>query len=158
MKIIIFIISTAHSGSTLLDMIIGAYSGEFSLGEIVNFPKAANSKTEPCVTRIPVCRCTFWKTVVDKLKSSYKIENLTDNLSLHLTKTDKIRLLLPIFDRKNLQSIFNNRNFKFIKDLYESVFENSQANLLIDSSKNRIRPIYFDKLLTNEEVYPSVPR
>jgi len=62
----VFICAAGHSGSTLLDFLIGAHPAAMSLGEITQLPKNLALNT-PCSCGARIRECPLWATVVDKL-------------------------------------------------------------------------------------------
>lgn len=62
----VFICAAGHSGSTLLDFLIGAHPAAMSLGEITQLPKNLALNTR-CSCGAQIRECPLWATVVDKL-------------------------------------------------------------------------------------------
>jgi len=62
----VFICSAGHSGSTLLNLMLGAHPAGFALGEITQLPKnIALDSTCSCTAKISACR--FWSPRIDSL-------------------------------------------------------------------------------------------
>lgn len=64
---LLFIGSVGYSGSTLLDMILGANEGITSLGEVAKLAEFYQSGGK-CTCRLPVADCPFWRQVENELK------------------------------------------------------------------------------------------
>jgi len=64
--IAVFICAANHSGSTLLDLLIGSHPDALSLGEITHLPKNLALNTR-CSCGAPIRECPLWATVVDEL-------------------------------------------------------------------------------------------
>ena len=62
----IFIIAAGHSGSTLLDLILGSHRDGFSLGEIDHFDKYFESN-QNCSCGRPFHSCAVWSRVAEQL-------------------------------------------------------------------------------------------
>lgn len=62
----VFICSAGHSGSTLLDLLLGSHSAAISLGEITQLPKNLALNTA-CACGAPVRECPLWSAVVERL-------------------------------------------------------------------------------------------
>jgi hypothetical protein len=62
----LFICSAGHSGSTLLDLLLGSHPAAMSLGEITQLPKNVALNT-PCSCGTPVRSCALWRRVLDRL-------------------------------------------------------------------------------------------
>jgi hypothetical protein len=71
----VFICSAGHSGSTLLDLLIGSHPRAISLGEITQLPKnlALDSR---CSCGAPVTSCELWRTVLDRLVREPQFANV----------------------------------------------------------------------------------
>ena len=73
----VYICSAGHSGSTLLDMLIGSHSKIESLGEITHLPKNIALDTV-CGCGIPVRKCSFWKKTLDQVEAKTDINVLNN--------------------------------------------------------------------------------
>lgn len=74
----VFICSAGHSGSTLLDLLLGSHSDAISLGEITQLPKNLALNT-PCSCGQPVRQCRLWRAVVDQLRQKPAFSALDDD-------------------------------------------------------------------------------
>jgi len=79
----IYICSAGHSGSTLLDLLIGSHSSVASLGEISQLPKNIALNTV-CTCGEPVRSCRLWQKVVVELDKSLGTDILSHPYSLSL--------------------------------------------------------------------------
>lgn len=79
----IYICSAGHSGSTLLDMLLGSHSRIASLGEIINLPMdwATNNR---CTCGSPVRDCDLWSSVAQGVKERFGVDMRADPYSLNL--------------------------------------------------------------------------
>lgn len=62
----VYICAAGRSGSTLLDMLIGAHPDAVSVGELLHLPKNLALNTV-CACGEPVANCTFWTQVIGRL-------------------------------------------------------------------------------------------
>lgn len=154
----VYICSAGHSGSTLLDMLIGSHSKVESLGEITHLPKNLSLDTE-CGCGSSVSSCEFWKGVIKLVEKDLNI-NISENpyaldlgyISARIVVDKKhqtraynlarkishaliyayyrygIPLHYPVIHRYK-ESIKNNIA------LYQAVRDYSGAQLVVDSSK-----------------------
>lgn len=155
MKTILFIVSAGRSGSTLLDMIIGAHSRCFSLGEIFHLNEEIR-KNSLCGCGEVSHNCQFWRRIDNRLykrigvsiyRSSQKFvldpsfEFKKDNKVIHYFKS-----LLSLTGLKKLKKKWI-RNTKI---LYDEFFDETGAEILVDSSKSITRALLlksnFEKL------------
>lgn len=67
LKQVVYIASVGHSGSTLLDMLLGANDGITSLGEIYRLAWYARDNAS-CTCGEPIAECPFWSQVEEKLQ------------------------------------------------------------------------------------------
>lgn len=68
----VYITSCGHSGSTLLDLLLGAHSKSFSIGEIKQWERYIKNDLNCCCNE-KVVQCSFWQEVrKDILKKKRK--------------------------------------------------------------------------------------
>ncbi len=154
----IYICSAGHSGSTLLDMLIGSHSRIESLGEITHLPKNLALNTI-CGCGSPVRECEFWKGAISNIERKLNIDLVSNPYILDLGYISA-RIIVD----KRHQTIFYNlarkishgliyihyrhtiplyyfllpRFEKSINNnhlLYQSVRNYNDAGLIVDSSK-----------------------
>lgn len=79
----LYICGAGHSGSTLLDMLLGSHSRIASLGEIINLPMdwATNNR---CTCGAHVRDCDVWSNVVHEFERKDGIDVTADPYSLNL--------------------------------------------------------------------------
>lgn len=161
---LIYICSAGHSGSTLLDLLLGTHTRIESLGEITHLPKnlALNTK---CCCGTPIRQCEVWRSVVRELETRLGIDMGSDPYSLDLgfirasvvidknqqTKSKVmqrkiayairyIELLLglspgPITRRLLFTGVKNKRI------LYDAVAEKRNVDWVVDSSKHYLEAV-----------------
>jgi hypothetical protein len=132
-KTIVYIAGEGHSGSTLLDMILGSQPDTFSAGELRFLAEKGIKNREYCACGSVVPECAVWGEIIAKwndlrildLKSYIETQNIL------LSKRG-------IFDAKKLLRKQTGPVKDFIKDtekLYDTIFEVTGSNCIIDSSK-----------------------
>lgn len=65
---LIYILSSGRSGTTLLDMLLGAHPNTWTTGEIQLLPHELADPRSPCGCGNPVRRCAFWSNVIENTK------------------------------------------------------------------------------------------
>jgi len=84
---IIYIVSSAHSGSTLLDLILGSHSAIQSGGEFYKFPmksKIEDGISQPCSCGEKIIDCDFWQRVLEGANLDFEaIQSSQDFFSLY---------------------------------------------------------------------------
>lgn len=108
-----------HCGSTLLDMMLGSHSKAFSLGEIHRMPsmlyKYDNNGNHPSICGICEGPCPFWNSRIS---------------------TNRLKRYFPPKDC-NLKSRLIKVFVTSRKNIYQYIFDSTQYDILIDSSKNQ---------------------
>lgn len=160
----IYICSAGHSGSTLLDLIIGSHSQIESLGEVAQLPKNVSLDTT-CSCGQPVRSCPLWLPVLERLGGELGIDLLKNPYALHMgyvrasSVVDRahqtrvyllqrkivlglyylrLRLDWPILDRLTkhvLDAIDNNVR------VFEAVRSVTGADAVVDSSKSYLKAL-----------------
>jgi hypothetical protein len=113
---IVFISSSGHSGSTLLDMLISSHPEVVSVGEVVRFSSAPNSR---CACGDKAWECPFWLAVDEVIRG---------RTGLTLTELQLTRGAPETFQSHNLT-------------LFDAVREVSGKRVIVDSSKRLDRLI-----------------
>ncbi len=141
---IIYIAGAGHSGSTLIDIVLGNREGSFSLGELYYLPDKGIIGRQYCSCGEVVPECHFWKGVIADWESGRKLTleaYISAQRAYHRTANLPItafRLFLP--DRRFSDYLQDTRL------LFESIARHSGASILIDSSKNPNRILILRKL------------
>lgn len=88
----VFIMSSGHSGSTLLNMILGTHSAMVAVGELTHLPKnLALDSLCSCGARISACK--FWQDVIADVSVSLGAELSTDPYQLDLGYIDGVKVV-----------------------------------------------------------------
>ena len=64
---LVYIASNGHSGSTLLDLLLGAHPNVWTLGEAQNLPWELRNRRAPCGCGQPIEEDEFWRAVLDDI-------------------------------------------------------------------------------------------
>jgi hypothetical protein len=133
-KEIIYIAGAGRSGSTLVDIALGNIDEHWSLGELIFFVENGLMSDEYCSCGKKVRQCEFWSRIIKEWQPT---RNLTDAEFVKVQKDllRNKRLIINFinsFAYRNEQLLF----FQDLKTLYELVFKETGARVVIDSSKN----------------------
>lgn len=79
----VFICAAGHSGSTLLDLLLGAHPQGISLGEITQLPKNI-SLDSVCSCNAKLSECRFWRPVITDFGHSIHTDLWRDPYALNL--------------------------------------------------------------------------
>lgn len=145
-KTIIFIIGAGHSGSTLLAKTLNAHSKIFALSEISNFYEDIKNQYALCGCGKPLKECPFWENINNHLinKLGFGIKNFPDNFRItkpHYENTFwgkvkfRIARLIALYLNIKLTKSLSMQIFN-IRALYNTIFEQTKADILVDSSKS----------------------
>jgi hypothetical protein len=160
----IFICCSGHSGSTLLDLLLGSNSNIASLGEINQLPKNISLNTR-CTCGQPVRSCKLWKKVISKLNFELGIDILSNPYALNLGFTNPLNVKDKIHQSrayhtkrkliKGLRYIELRYDLHFLRPfirpiydgientfrLYDAVREILPCDLIVDSSKSYLEAV-----------------
>jgi hypothetical protein len=112
---IVHILGVGHSGTTLLDLLIGSHSAVTSVGEAITLSRNLDARCT-CGAR-PLRACPFWSAVDSALQRRHGLT--LDDLDLDAQDIDVL--------------LAHNRMF------YGAVSEASGKRFIVDSSKRRLR-------------------
>jgi len=157
---IIYIVAHGHSGTTLLDTLIGNMPGAVSTGEVERIAQWATSDDpdKVCTCGAPITECALWGPCCDRLREDADQQNLTRGsfwarFPVHLGDHGKrfyVGFLLPLLfflGSSRLLGLFRryapvsaalratNNSWRLFRAL-ESV---SGARIIVDSSKSPLR-------------------
>lgn len=154
---IVFIVGGGHSGSTLMDLIIGSSSNAFGLGEVCFFNSynygLHDSKLYDINTRICSCgsefeKCKFWDRVGDHFEGEV---NISKNYTLKETLKGIWNIVCPFSPFRF--NISNNDDGELFNAVVKVLSEkNDTTDYLIDSSKDPRRLLKLESLLQKEKL------
>lgn len=130
---VLYIAGNGHSGSTLLDMIIGTSPDIFSAGELT-FITRSSIFEEYCSCNERIVDCTVWSKIVQIWLDSSPI-NLEDYQRLRL-KFERNKTTF----RTLYAMVLPDKDFKVYclttRLLFEAIYEVTGKNIIVDSSKS----------------------
>lgn len=141
---IIYVLSNAFSGSTILSLYLNNHPSILNLGEISNLSKLYRQKSV-CTCGLKFPRCSFWGPVLHDLSfynqntknnKSYRFDIVDKNIDIKGFTIKKFLFLLGIRMRclflKNTRENYINKNIFFFKTISNSV---NSSKYIIDNSK-----------------------
>lgn len=143
-RTIIYISGEGHSGTTLLDAILGAQEHAFSSGELVNFVQKGLKNAEYCACGSPVPECEVWSKVANEWNKK-RILSLDEYIQIQKRLTSNKHSLSSYFSLKNATGKVS----QFLDDtniLYAAIFKITGSRIIIDSSKAPGRLLILKKL------------
>ncbi len=154
----LYICSHRHSGSTLLDLFLGAHSKIESLGEIDFLPQDL-ALNDPCSCGSSIRDCQVWREVIERLSAKLGVDIRANPYVLHLgypkasgvTPTYLLRrelmLGLQYAQLKSGSTFLESFLGSITKGLastclvYEAVADVLKASVVVDSSKTYLKAI-----------------
>ena len=146
---LIYIASNGRSGSTLLDLLLGAHPQIWTLGEFQILPLEMKHNRQPCGCGKDVNKCSFWETVIEKHRDI--LENGTINQFRQndqgTGKVLRFKELLFIFcrrpsnNRKCMIETYANENARVLLDVRNQAAGTTGKSVewLVDASKDPYR-------------------
>ena len=143
---LIYIVSNGRSGSTLLDLLLGAHTNIWTLGEFQILPWELIEPKQTCGCGTAVEHCSFWKDIVRQ-----HWEDLT-NGSIHrfrekrrAGKVLRFPELFGIIFRKCLSQHgkliheYGTENYGIISDVIRKARQEKDVQYVVDASKDPYR-------------------
>lgn len=132
---LVYILGMAHSGSTLLDLLLGGHKSVVSTGEIWAFSQWVRDNKN-CSCNLKVKDCNFWNGIIDTLHDRYNLSSARLHKPEEIEKSSKLSRLWsvarvkPFFDKESAV-LYGEKEYK----LFKVILENSGAEIAVDSSK-----------------------
>lgn len=143
-KTIIYISGEGHSGTTLLDIILGSQKNAFSSGELAFLAQKGIKNKEYCACGNPVMDCKIWSQVIEEW-NKVRILDLDEYIQIQSELTSKKNIISSYFSLKNPSDKISS----FLADtnrLYDVIFNVTDSEIIIDSSKAPGRLMILKKL------------
>jgi hypothetical protein len=150
---IIYIASNGRSGSTILDLLLGAHPSCWTLGEFHVLPWELRTHTKPCGCGMPVEQCPFWSPIVSELQDVLlhgSIDRFRHSyLGSRTLLFDEIRFLAsrsPWYRHKRQEHLdrYGRDNGLVLQRVLERArgIKGNQVSWLVDSSKSVYRLLW----------------
>lgn len=133
-KTISYISGEGLSGSTLLDIVLGSRKNSFSAGELIFLPLKGIKNAEYCACGNPASECSLWSGIIQEWNNK-RVLNLDEYIQLQKQLTSKKN----IFSSYKMLKYPSGKIELFLNDtrmLYNIIFEHTNSNNIIDSSKS----------------------
>ena len=155
----IFIVSAGHSGSTILDLLLGTVPGIFSTGELAHLPFLfeRDPVDEACSCGSRFSECEFWKQVTEKIDYPINVNILRAKHISHFNRMDHLKRHLWLRPARAVAEMGIRTGpekgiakmtskalglagpAKNLARLYQAIGEVSGSQFVVDSSKDIIR-------------------
>lgn len=141
----VYIMGRGHSGSTVLDALLGNSKSMHSVGEIVSgMPRSEDI----CSCGEKIGECNFWNTVKSKFeeRSGFTWDQATKLIQEQAHLKSFIKTMFTYSDSEI------DRLIKVNRILFEVISEVSGRKMVIDSSKEFTRGLFLTKYMPNGKV------
>jgi hypothetical protein len=150
---LLYIASSGLSGSTVLDLLLGAHPFCWTLGEFHVLPWELRTNTHPCGCGSLVEQCSFWGPIVAEFRDSLlhgSIDRFRDStLSTRSLLVGELRFLVsrsPYYrqERKEGLDLYGRDNFEILRRVLDGArrIKGDQVSWLVDSSKSIYRLLW----------------
>ncbi len=135
---VIYLLGCGRSGSTLLDLVLGAHPRVASVGEVWYHSRWVKNNFE-CTCGAPFASCGFWQAVAAKLRAC-EGETLVAPVQ---NRRAKAGAFLRLLRSKKLPSRKQAQGYALATQrLFKAVQEVANKPVILDSSKNPMRLLY----------------
>jgi len=125
---VIYLLGAGHSGSTLLDLIMGSHSQIFGAGELQQYFVSPDSRIRSCMCGKTVLECPFWKKVFKNL-------NLESGLTVYRKRKDFLLNRKSYLDSYYRCPVNLEKYIELNEELYKNILKYSGKKIVFDSSK-----------------------
>ncbi len=133
---LIYILGMGHTGSTLLDRVLGAQQDVLSIGELKHLYRLLDDSEKKCTCGNPYRACEFWKGIVEKVE----FEGL-ENYLMPADPSDGTGRKTQFNWSKEYLKKFADIN----KTIYQHLLDHGEASTIVDSSKDLNRLVCLKK-------------
>jgi len=147
---VIYISGDGHSGSTLLDILLGSQKNVFSAGELNNISREGLLE-EFCSCGEQLSDCGLWSDILKKwlIKCSMTIDEYKVLKFRYERNKATLRLLFNcVFPSKDFIAYCNTTRL-----LFETIFEVTKCETIIDSSKIPQRILVLKRIITIKNIH-----
>jgi len=150
---LVYILSNGRSGSTLLDLLLGAHPNIWTLGEAQRLPWEIKANSL-CGCGVPISDCKFWQPILPKIQpneNTYPIEHFRTNGEqgkiLHWDLIPGIIYGNTNDCHKRAVDIYGQTNAEFFQTVWQTATDRrgNPIHWLVDASKDIYRLFWLQK-------------
>jgi len=152
---VVYIAGAGHSGSTLLDLILGSQKEIESVGEIIQLGDYVENDKK-CTCGKTISQCEYWKENIKSYKQLSEIDKCSlFNMSPYANKKERLNFIFnfpSVFIDKQSIIDYGLKNY----NLFTSILKNSEKkSIIVDSSKDAMRALklYLSGLFNIKIIY-----
>ncbi|MCI4365243.1 MAG: sulfotransferase [Thermoplasmata archaeon] len=139
---ILYVVSSPHSGSTMLSTILGSHPEVFFAGELYEIPEPAWTPGVVCSCGQPASSCPFWGPVRETFERSANVEDLHRDEGTYRNWKSLPRALLRGSGSEGDFRRYAGR----LETLVRSIAAQSGKRIVVDTSKGATRGIAYSEL------------
>jgi hypothetical protein len=147
MSKIIYIMGCGRSGTTLLSILLGNHSNAFDVGELIDFSRF-NGK--PNGFDADTYNYKFWANIAKQYFSRNQISSFENLMSVSKRVESHKSFFANLFNLMPTKTMGIYKNY--INDLYDTISDNIDEEIIVDSSKYPGRALAISKI-GNKEFY-----
>ena len=147
---VLYILSHARSGSTILDILLGNHPQIVSTGELSKFYRFAFLDPQYCSCGQPVAECSFWSSVTTRLHADQAVGDISRQNQLQNTFERYRYWPLRAFHPPTRRRAGQYR--RQLLGHYQAIAEASGKNIIVDSSKNGLRALRLSEMAREGQV------
>lgn len=132
---VLYVVSSPHSGSTILSTIIGSHPDVFFAGELYEVPEPAWIPGRTCACGQPAATCPFWRPVRDRFERTADVEALHRDEGTYRDWRSLPRVLM----RRGSASGDFPQYAARLESLVRAISAESGKRIIVDTSKGATR-------------------
>lgn len=144
---VIYILSSGHSGSTVLGALLGNTRNARHIGELSNLYKVSKGQLETCSCGFLPLKCSFWKQVLGAFNA--KLSEYGSDFDEYEKNRKHVEGL--IMRQQPSQEALKKYKL-FASALFEILSQYSESELVIDSSKSPSRALALSKVFIDKMI------
>ena len=143
---LIYIVSNGRSGSTLLDLLLGAHPNMWTLGEFQVLPWELLTPIQTCGCGQSVTDCLFWQNILDRFDKTLKTGTIHRFRRTHgagrVLRWSELARLFSGYCRPSTRTAiraYGLENALIMREVLKIAKELKEVNFLVDASKDPYR-------------------
>jgi hypothetical protein len=132
---VLYVVSSPHSGSTILSTILGSHPDVFFAGELYEIPEPAWIPGVTCACGQPAAACPFWHAVRARFEATDDVEALHRDEGVYRNWKSLPRVVLGRDGRNGGVRGYGKR----LEALVRAISDESGKSIIVDTSKGGTR-------------------
>ncbi len=134
---VLYVLSSPHSGSTILGIVLSGHPDVFYAGELFEIPDPAWNPDRSCSCGVSAAACPFWTPIREQYEAAHPPESRSvDRLEWRAFP----RLLLARW----IPSLAPREYLERVRSLAKAIAERSGRSIVVDTSKDATRALAYE--------------